>query len=62
MACVGVCYMLYSLITYTWDLVVQKMLANLRLKAHQGSSSNNPGVNQELNKIINGDNNCEDVA
>lgn len=54
--------MFYSLITYTCGLVVQKVLLNLRLKAHQGSSSNNPRVNQELNKIINGDNNYEDAA
>lgn len=45
MACVGVCYMLYSLITYTCGLVVQKVLANLRLKVHQGRSSSNPRVN-----------------
>jgi len=29
MACVGVCYMLYSLITYIWGLVVQKVFVNL---------------------------------
>lgn len=52
MACVGVCYMLYSLITYTCGLVMQKVLGNLRLKAHQGSSSNYPRVNQELKKIL----------
>lgn len=62
MACVGVCYMLYSVITYIWGLVVQKVLVNLGFKAHQGSSSSNPRVNQELNKIVNGDNNCDDEA
>lgn len=62
MACVGVCYMLYSVITYIWGLVVQKVLVNLGLKAHQGSSSSNPRVKQELNKIVNGDNDCEDEA
>lgn len=41
---------------------MQKVFVNLRLKAHQGSCSNNPRVNQELNKIINGDNNYEDEA
>ena len=41
---------------------MQKVLANLRLKGHQGSSSNNPRVNQELNKIADGHNNYEDEA
>lgn len=41
---------------------MQKVLVNLGLKARQGSSSSNPRVNQELNKIVNGDNNCDDEA